>query len=135
MLLSRRHTEPLPDAVTSDIIDRIQRLEREHAQLRARLEGDRQLRFLTVQIVGATQVAPVIGRAVAGFAEAMRAPLPRGRAGGLARARRSRRYLDGTVMPESEKLEAYRLEYERYAAGGQARARSAARDALGRFVS
>jgi hypothetical protein len=134
MLLRRRHTEPLADALTSAIIDRIQRLEREYAELRARLEGERQLRFLAAQIVGAAQVAPVIGAAVEKFAQAMRAPLPRGRAGGLARARTSWRYVDGTFMPESERFEAYREEYERYAAGGRARAASATRASDGTFV-
>ena len=132
MLLSRRHTEPLPDAVTSDIIDRIQRLEREHAQLHVRLEGDRQLRFLAAQIVGAAQIAPVIGDAVEKFAQAMRSPQIRGHAGGLARARIAWRYIDGTFMPESEKGEAWREEYERYARGGKTRANSAllARDGM-----
>lgn len=134
MFLRRRHTEPSSDALTSDIMDRIQRLEREQAELRARLEGERQLRFLAAQIVGAAQVAPVIGAAVEKFAQAMRSPSPRGRAGGLARARGAWRYLDGTFMPESEKYDAYRREYERYAAGGQAQARSGARDGLGRFL-
>jgi len=135
MLLRRRHTEPLADALTSDIIDRIQRLEREHAQLHVRREGDRQLRFLAAQIVGAAQIAPVIGDAVEKFAQAMRAPLPRGRAGGLARAQRAWRYFDGTFMPESEKHEAYRREHERYAAGGRIRAESAQRRPDGTFAA
>lgn len=78
-------------------------------------------------------VPPVIGDAVEKFAQAMRAPVPRGRAGGLARARSAWRYFDGTFVPESEKLEAYRLEYERYASGGRARAASAYRLADGTF--
>jgi len=72
-------------------------------------------RILAEQIVGAAQVAPVIGYAIERFAQAMRAPSPRGRAGGLARARRAWRYFDGTFM-------ARRLRYERYATGGRARA-------------
>jgi hypothetical protein len=115
------------------MLERIQRLEREHAELRARLEGERQLRILAAQIVGAAQIAPVIGDAVEKFAQAMRAPLQRGRAGGLARARSAWRYFDGTFMPESEKFEADRLEYERYARGGRARANNGERDANGRF--
>jgi hypothetical protein len=63
---------------TSDLLERIKRLEREHAALRARLEGERQLRILATQIVGAAQVAPLIGGAVEKFAESMRAPMPRG---------------------------------------------------------
>ena len=75
------------DRTTSDLLERIQRLEREHAELRSRLEGERQLHILAAQIVGAAQIAPVIGESIEGFAQAMRAPSPRGRAGGLARAR------------------------------------------------
>lgn len=130
MSVHRRHIE----IATSDLVEGIQRLEREHAELRARVEGERQLRILTAQIVGAAQIAPVIGGAVEKFAQAMRTPIPRGRAGGLARARSAWRYFDGKFMPESEKLEAYRLEHERFAAGGRARATSARRDRDGTFL-
>ncbi len=123
------------DRATSDLLERIQRLEREQAALRARLESERQLRILAAQIVAAAQVAPVIGDAVEKFAQAMRAPLPRGRAGGLARARSAWRYLDGSFMPDSEKFEASLLEYERYAAGGRARAAQARRMRDGTFKS
>jgi hypothetical protein len=119
---------------TSDLLERIQRLEREHEELRARLEGECQLGVIAAQIVGAAQAAPAIGDAVEKFAQVMRAPLPHGRAGGLARARTAWRYFDGTFMPESEKLEAHRLEYERYAAGGRARARGALRRSDGTFA-
>jgi hypothetical protein len=122
------------DRTTSDLLERIQRLEREHAELRARLESERQLRILAAQIVGAAQVAPVVGSAVEKFAQAMRAPLPRGRAGGLARARSAWRFFDGTFMPESEKVEARLADYERYAAGGRARAARAVRSADGTFM-
>jgi hypothetical protein len=81
-LLNRSDKRTL-DRTTSDLLERIQRLEREHAELRA----ERQLHIFAAQIVGAAQVAPVIGGAVEKFAQAMRAPLQRGRAGGLARAR------------------------------------------------
>jgi hypothetical protein len=118
---------------TSDLLERIERLEREHAEIRARLEGERHLRILAAQIVGAAQIAPVIGEAVEKFAQAMRAPRPRGRAGGLARARDAWRYFDGTFMPESVKFEARIDEYERYAAGGRARARMAPRSPDGTF--
>jgi hypothetical protein len=120
---NRRRT----DRATSDLLERIQRPEREHAALRARLEGERQLGVIAAQIVGAAQVAPAIGTALEKFAKAMRAPSPRGRAGGLARARSAWRYFDGTFMPESVKLEARLAEYERYAAGGRARAAAATR--------
>lgn len=69
------------------------------------------------------------------FAQAMRTQSPRGRAGGLARARTAWRYFDDTFMSESNKFEAYSLEYERYAAGERARAASAIRNPDGTFVS
>jgi hypothetical protein len=119
---------------TSDLLRRIQRLEREHAELRGRLEGERQLRILAAEIVGAAQIAPVIGYAIERFAQAMRAPNPPGRPGGLARARSAWRHFDGTFMPKSQKLEAHRIEYERYARGGRSRASGARRAADGTFL-
>jgi hypothetical protein len=64
----------------------------------------------------------------------MRAPAPRGRAGDLVRAQTAWRNIDGTFMPEWEKWDAYREEYERYAAGGRARALSAKRSTDGTFA-
>lgn len=64
----------------------------------------------------------------------MRAPIPRGRAGGIGRARTAWRYFDGTFMPESAKDEALREEYERFAAGGRARAARARRALDGTFL-
>jgi hypothetical protein len=123
----------LEDA-TSTLRARVQRLEQEHALLHARLEGERQLRLLTAHIAAAAQAAPVIGAAIDRFAQAVRVPLPRGRAGGLSRAKTAWRYFDGTFMPESEKEAAYFEVYERYAAGGRARARKARREADGTFA-
>jgi len=134
MLFRRRDDLVRLSALTSDIAARLQRLELGHLQLRARLESDRQVRLLAANLAGAAQAAPVIGAAIERFARSMRAPFPRGRAGGLARARHAWRYLDGTFMLESEKFEAYREEHERYAAGGRARARTAERTADGRFL-
>ena len=131
-LLNRTYIRTL-DRTTSDLLERVQQLEREQAELRARLEGEHQLRILSAQIVGAAQIAPLIGEAVEQFAQAMRAPSPRGRAGGVARARSAWRYFDSTFMAESEKLEGHRLEYERYAAGGRARAATAQRLTDGTF--
>jgi hypothetical protein len=128
------HIQNSIDARTSDLLERIQRIEAEQAALRAQLEGERQLRFLAREIHEAAQIAPVIGDALEKFARAMRAPLARGRAGGLARAGTAWRYFDGTFMPESKKSEAYRIEYERYAAGGRARAAVARRLADGTFA-
>ncbi len=123
---------------TSDLAARFQRLENEQDVLRARLESERQLRLLTAHIAAAAQAAPAIGAAIERFAEAMLAPLPsppRGRAGGLARAKTAWRYFDGTFMPESEKDAVYLEEYERYAAGGRRRAATAVRARDGTFLS
>jgi hypothetical protein len=119
MFAASKYAVATLEARASDLLDRIQRIEAEQAALRAQLEGEWQLRFLTAEIVEAAQAAPVIGRAIEHFACAMRAPLPRGCAGGLARASTAWRYLDGRFMPQSEKREAYLKEYERFAAGGR----------------
>lgn len=122
---------------TSALLARVQRLEEEQAALGTRLEGERQLRVFIAQIAAAARVAPLLGVAMERFAQAMRAPLPpvpRGRAGGLARSKMAWRYLDGTFMPESEKEAAYLEEYERYAAGGRARVARAQRARDGTFL-
>jgi len=121
MLVLSRHAVATIEARASDLLDRIQRIEAEQSALRAEIEGERQLRFLTAEIVGAAQAAPVIGNAIENFAKAMRTPSPRGRPGGLARASNAWRYFDGTFMPESEKIEAARNYHERFAVGGRAR--------------
>ena len=68
----------------------------------------------------------------------MVAPLPRGKAGGIVRARSAWRYSDGTFMSEDERqtaVEGFALaEYERYAAGGRARAKTATRNSDGSFA-
>jgi hypothetical protein len=122
-------------SVTSDLADRIQRLEQEHDHLRGRIEADRALTMLSASIVAAAHAAPMIGTAIEKFAQAMRARPARGRAGDVARARRASRYLDGTFMPESAKREYYFAEYERFAIGGRARAASARRARDGTFRS
>lgn len=134
MLLLNRHTAKQLVDTTSALLARIQRLEEEQAELRERLEGEHQLRLLTAHIAVAAQAAAHVGEAVERFAQAMRAPKPRGRAGGLARASTAWRYFDGTFMPESEKEAADLQEYERYAAGGRARAATAARYEDGTFA-
>ena len=123
------------EAITTDIVTRPQRLEREQMELRAHVEGDCQVRIFAANVACAGRAAPSIGAAIERFAKAMRAPIPRGRTGGLARARSAWRYLDGTFMPELEKYEAYIEEYERYARGGRARAALARRAQDGRFVA
>jgi len=129
----RRHIRDELVRTTNDLLARVQRLEEGQAEIRARL-AERQLQVFTANLAAAAQVAPEIGAAIERFAEAMRAPLVRGRVGGLARARAAWRYFDGTFMPESEKEAAYLEEYERYAAGGRARAETASRNPNGTFA-
>lgn len=131
LLLSRYEAKRLVET-TSELLEQVQRLEEEQAQLRFRLDGQRQLRILTAQVSAAAKAA-VVGDAIEPFSRTIREPILRGRAGGLARARTAWRYFDGTFMPESAKLEAFRVEYERYAAGGRARSWGA-RDPRGRFI-
>jgi hypothetical protein len=135
MLFRRGSDLKTIDARTSDVFERIQRIEAEQSALRAEIEGARQLRFRAVEIVGAAQATPVIGSAVENFAQAMRARLPRGRAGGLARSSTAWRRFDGTFMPASAKLEARHQEYERYASGGRAGVVNARRAVDGTFLS
>jgi len=129
MRLSHRDDRWKSERAPSELLERIHRLAREQVEPRARLEVERQLR------IPAAQVAPIIGEAVERFAQAMRAPLPHGRAGGLARARSAWRYFDGTFMPESEMTFAFLADYERYAAGGRARAATARRASDGTFLA
>jgi hypothetical protein len=117
MLLTRRNITLAIERNTSELFARVQRLENEQAALRARLEVARRLRFLVAHIAAAAQVAPAVGAAMEVFAESMRAPVPRGRAGGIARARTAWRYLYGIFMSASKKEAAYLAEYERYAVG------------------
>ncbi len=122
---------------TQPVLEHVQRLESDLLHLRGELEGERQLRQMKVPIHAAAHTALAIGAAVENFAQSMRAPLPpvpRGRAGGLARASSAWRFLDGTFMSESEIEELLRQEHERSAAGGRARAATARREPDGRFL-
>jgi phage shock protein A len=74
------------EARISEVTDRLQRLERDHAQLIARIEGASALRRVVAAANEAAQTGAIVGAAIEGFASAMRQPLKRGRAGGLARA-------------------------------------------------
>lgn len=137
MLGFHRQTIHQLEHATSVLRARVQRLEGEQAASRARLESERQLQMLTAHIAAAAHAAPVIGAAMERFAQAMCAPLPvppRGRAGGVARAKSEWRHLDGTFMPESQKEAAFLKEYERYAKGGRARATEAKRSEDGTFL-
>ena len=106
-----------------DVTDRLHQVEQECERIRLRrmLSAIHEAAQLAVGL--RVPLAVEIGKGLRG----MIAPFLPCKAGGLARARNAWRYADGTFMPESEKFEAYREEYERYAAGGRARARGAAR--------
>jgi hypothetical protein len=126
----------------SELAERLQRLERDHAQLQARIEGHAALRVMIAQISAAARSAPILGSAVEAFATAMRRPLKLGRSGGLARARQastlSERWPNGRFMShgdwQSIEWKVAEDEYMRYAAGGFARAGGARRAADGTFL-
>ncbi len=150
MLARLLQRSPDSRSLTSALQRRIDELEAEIAILREpsdemtdRLRqtvrlADMCLTRLIAQVALAADSALSVGRAVEGFASAMRARPARGRAGGLARARTAWRYSDGTFMPESERAatveELEAQQYERYAAGGRARARGANRAPDGTFL-
>jgi hypothetical protein len=94
------------------------------------------------QIGAAAQTGLLVGSAVESFATALRVPLKRGRAGGLARARQvsqlDERWSDGRFMAHEDweqiEREIADAEYMRYAAGGFARSASARRATDGTFL-
>ncbi len=114
----------------------------EQAELRARIEGEGALRRTAAEVTAAAHAAPILGSAVEGFASAMRRPVKRGRAGGLARAHQAsqlrERWLDGRYMEHEDweqlEREISEAEYLRYAAGGFARAATALRAPNGSFL-
>jgi len=55
--------------VTDDLLQRIQRLEKEHFHLLAQPRGDREVRIMTAQIASAAQAAPTIGAPIEKWAE------------------------------------------------------------------
>jgi hypothetical protein len=85
MLLTAGRLRQQLEILTSDLRERLQRLEDDQTQLRARFDGERHLRILTASISSETQIAPIIGKAFEDFALAMSGTVPRGRASGLAR--------------------------------------------------
>lgn len=125
-------------AQLSEMAARIQQLEQQHAELRASVESDRQLRALVAQIVGAAQIAPVVGEAFEEFAQAMRARQPRGRAGAALASRIGERWHDGRFMAHADweqiEREVAESAYMRSAAGGFARAATAVRATDGTFL-
>ena len=130
------------ERTTSELRERIQQLECEQADLRARFEGETQLHRVTANIADAAQTALAIGLGIEYFAAAMRKPLRRGRAGGIARAVQARklyeRWTDGRYMSHEDWEEIERkteeAAYMRHAAGGFARAASGLRAADGTFL-
>jgi hypothetical protein len=139
MLGFRSHAIDQLEEASSALLTRVQRLEDEQPVCDLGSKSSSNFEYLTAHIAAAAQAAPAIGAAIERFAEAMRAPLPRGRAGGLARARNAWRHMDGTFVPEAEcaaAMEQFELaDYERYATRGRARARSAVRSKDGTFAS
>lgn len=135
-------TRSTPTLQLSELMERIQRLEKEHAELLALIEGDAALRLTVAQISVAASAAQVLGSALEGFASAMRRPFRRGRSGGLARARQAsnlrERWSDGRYMAHSDweqiEREISEAEYMRNAAGGFARAAKATRLSDGTFA-
>jgi hypothetical protein len=128
------NTPVSPERATSELLERIQHLETEQAELRSRLQG-----------LAAAQAAIVISKSDAPDVLSHSATTPkRGRAGGLARAgqvaRLRERWLgSGRFMAhvdrEEIEEEVAKSEYMRYAAGGFARAASARRAPDGTFES
>jgi len=131
-----------PTLQLSELLERIQRLEREHAGLLTRIEGEAALRRLASELSAVANVAPMLASALEGFASAMRRPLKRGRAGGLARAHQAsrlrERWSDGRFMAHADweeiEREVSEAEYMRYAAGGFARVAGALRFSDGTFA-
>lgn len=119
----------------STVLPRLQRVERE--LMDARLDSFFHQLHIAIQLT--VRRGSDISEALEKGVRAMAAPLPRGKAGGLARARSAWRYPDGTYIPESEReaaIEQWELaEYERYARGGRRRAAIAQRAANGTFLS
>lgn len=119
------------DELRTNMHVRVQQVEEECARIRLQ----RMLREVHKATHLAIRLSLPAARAIEAALRATAAPLPRGKAGGLARARTAWRYTDGTLMPEEEKIEAYREEYERHAAGGRSRASRAPRALDGTFLS
>jgi hypothetical protein len=71
MLLTAGRLRQQLEILTSDLRERLQRLEDDQTQLRARFDGERHLRILTASISSETQIAPIIGKAFEDFALAM----------------------------------------------------------------
>jgi len=130
------------EAQITEMGDRLQRIELEHGQLLARIEGDAALGRVLAGAVEAAQTGSVIGAALEDFASAMRRPFKRGRAGGLASAalasRIGKRWPDGRFMGHSDweqvEREAKAADYMRHAAGSFARAGTSVRARIGTFL-
>jgi hypothetical protein len=138
------------DQQLSELAQRVQRLEQEHAQMeaclgterRAQIEAKAALRSMIAQTDVAARSAPVFGSAFEAFPSVMRRPPKRGHPGGLPRARQisrlDERWSDGRFMArddwEQTEREIAEAEDMRYAADGFARAEKAQRPADGTFT-
>jgi hypothetical protein len=119
------------DQLRGDMNMRLQQVEEECA----RTQLHRVIREIHKAAQFAVQTGLPAALAIEQSIRALAKPLPRGRAGGLVRARTAWRYGDGTFMPEAQKFEAYRQEYERHAASGRIRAANAVRNHDGKFLA
>lgn len=133
-------------AQLSDLAERVQRLEKEYAELQGRIRAaqaaEAARRMVTTETSMVAQIAPVIGAPMEGFAAAIPRPLRRGTVGGIARTRQAarpcERWSDGRCMSHDDcqqiEREVGEAEYMRYAAGGFARASTASRFPDGTFA-
>ena len=140
MLFNRERELQALRITTSTLTQRIQQLSEELAKLRAHIPKPDDPNLAAQLAAHLNRAHATVNRQLDRLLEGIRsgaevaALLTRlGRAGSLARARTAWRYLDGTFMPESVRLDAYREEYERHAAGGGARANFAVRNRDGTF--
>jgi hypothetical protein len=103
MWLSRRDVTPRPWHRTSELPEGIQRLEREQAELRSRLDSELQLRILAAQIGGAAQIAPVTFMPESEKFEAYLEEYECHAAGGRARARVAERDERGRFLARASR--------------------------------
>lgn len=78
VLLLTRHKAKQLRPTTSALLERVQRLEAEQAEIRATVEAERQLQVLTANVASAAQGAESVGDAIEQPAKVMRTPTRRG---------------------------------------------------------
>ena len=120
-------------------MERTQRLEKEHSELFARIEGEAALRRIAVEVAEAARAAPLLGdRSKASRRQCVARSSAGAREGSRARqaSRLHERWSDGRYMTHAEWEQIEReaaADYLRYAAGGFARASNASRFPDGTF--